>query len=226
MRLLIPLIFGIVGTAVLVSLGIWQLQRLNWKEGVIAQIDARIGDAPVALPATATEAADEYLPVQVTGRFTDREIDVLTSLKGIGPGYRVIAAFQTDDGRRILVDRGFILQADKAAARPPVEAVVTGNLLWPDETDGFTPDPDLAANIWFARHLPAMATNLKTEEILVVARQTTETDSPVTPLPVDSAGIANNHLEYVVTWFGLAIVWVLMTGYFLWRQRRPAIQRP
>jgi len=226
MRLLIPLIFGIVGTAVLVSLGIWQLQRLNWKEGVIAQIDARIGDAPVALPATATEAADEYLPVQISGRFTDREIDVLTSLKGIGPGYRVITAFQTDDGRRILVDRGFILQTDKAAARPPVEAVITGNLLWPDETDGFTPDPDLAANIWFARHLPAMAANLKTEEILVVARQTTETDSPVTPLPVDSAGIANNHLEYVITWFGLAIVWVLMTGYFLWRQRRPVIQRP
>jgi surfeit locus 1 family protein len=226
MRIVIPLIFGIVGTAVLVSLGIWQLQRLNWKESVIAQIDARIGDAPVALPATATEAADEYLPVQVAGSFTDSEIDVLTSLKGIGPGYRVIAAFQTEDGRRILVDRGFILQTDKAAARPSIEAVITGNLLWPDETDGFTPDPDLTANIWFARNLPAMAANLKTEEILVVARTTTETDSPVTPLPVDSAGIANNHLEYVVTWFGLAVVWVLMTGYFLWRQRRPVIQRP
>lgn len=226
MRIVIPLIFGIVGTAVLVSLGIWQFQRLNWKESVIAQIDARIGDAPVALPETATEAADEYLPVQVAGSFTDSEIDVLTSLKGIGPGYRVIAAFQTEDGRRILVDRGFILQTDKAAARPSVEAVITGNLLWPDETDGFTPDPDLTANIWFARNLPAMAANLKTEEILVVARTTTETDSPVTPLPVDSAGIANNHLEYVVTWFGLAVVWVLMTGYFLWRQRRPVIQRP
>ena len=138
----------------------------------------------------------------------------------------MIAAFQTEDGRRILVDRGFILQTDKAAARPSVEAVITGNLLWPDETDGFTPDPDLTANIWFARNLPAMAANLKTEEILVVARTTTETDSPVTPLPVDSAGIANNHLEYVVTWFGLAVVWVLMTGYFLWRQRRPVIQRP
>lgn len=226
MRFVIPLIFGIVGTAILVSLGMWQLQRLTWKEGVIAQIDARIGDTPIALPDTATEAADEYLPVQVSGRFTDREIDVLTSLKGIGPGYRVITAFQTDDGRRILVDRGFILQADKAAARPPVEAVVTGNLLWPDETDSFTPAPDLTANIWFARNLPEMAANLKTEEILVVARHTSETDSPVTPLPVDSAGIANNHLEYVITWFGLAVVWVFMTGYFLWRQRRPATQRP
>lgn len=223
MRFVIPLIFGIVGTAILVSLGMWQLQRLNWKEGVIAQIDARIGDVPVALPDAANEAFDEYLPVQVTGRFTDREIDVLTSVKGVGPGYRVITAFQTEDGRRILVDRGFILQADKAAARPPVDATITGNLLWPDETDSFTPDPDLVANIWFARNLPEMAANLKTEEILVVVRETSETGSPVRPLPVDSAGIPNNHLEYVVTWFGLAIVWVLMTGYFLWRQRRPAI---
>ncbi len=223
MRMLIPLIFGIVGTAILVGLGTWQLQRLQWKEGMIAQIDARIADAPIALPESAGEAADEYLPVEVTGRFTDREIDVLTSVKGIGPGYRVITAFQTEDGRRILVDRGFIPQTDKAAARPPVDATVTGNLLWPDETDSFTPEPDLAANIWFARDVPAMAASLKTEEILVVLRQTTELSSPVMPLPVDSDGIPNNHLEYVITWYGIAVIWVLMTGYFLWRQRRPAI---
>ncbi len=223
MRFVWPLIFGIVGTAILVSLGYWQLQRLTWKEGVLAQIDARIAAAPIDLPATATETADEYLPVRVSGRFTDREIDVLTSIQGIGPGYRIISAFQTDDNRRILVDRGFIPQAEKAAARPPVQAVVEGNLLWPDEVDSFTPDPDLDANIWFARDLPAMAAHLKTEEILVVLRSSTEIDSPMTPLPVTSAGIPNNHLEYVVTWFGLAAIWVLMTGYFLWRQRRRPI---
>ncbi len=120
MRIVIPLIFGIVGTAVLVSLGIWQLQRLNWKESVIAQIDARIGDAPVALPATATEAADEYLPVQVAGSFTDSEIDVLTSLKGIGPGYRVIAAFQTE-GAAIAV---LIRQVDDAGHEGPITGPV------------------------------------------------------------------------------------------------------
>ena len=222
MRFFLPLIFGIVGTAVLVSLGVWQLQRLQWKEGILAEIDARMMSAPIALPDTPSEEVHEYTPVEVSGRFTDREIDVLVSVKGIGPGFRVVTEFETDDGRRILVDRGFIPEREKTSVRPPVSAVVTGTLLWPDEVDGFTPDPDLTSNMWFARDLPAMAEILETEEVLVVARQTTETDSPVTPMPVDSAGIPNNHLEYVITWFGLAVIWVLMTGYFLWRQRRSA----
>lgn len=222
MRFFLPLMFGIVGTAVLVSLGVWQLQRLQWKKGILAEIDMRILSAPVTLPDNPTEQDHEYVPVVVSGRFTDREINVLVSVKGVGPGFRIVTAFETDDGRRILVDRGFIPEREKALARPAVSAVVTGTLLWPDEVDSFTPDPDLTSNIWFARDLPAMADMLTTEEVLVVARQTSETDSPVTPMPVDSAGIPNNHLEYVFTWFGLAVIWVLMTGYFFWRQRRPA----
>lgn len=225
MRFLLPLIFGLLGTAVLVSLGVWQMQRLAWKQTVIAQIDARMLDTPQALAPQVTEAQDEYSPVRLSGRFTEQEILVLTSIQGVGPGYRVITVFQTDDGRRVLVDRGYIRQVDKAAARPAVDAELVGNLLWPDEMDRFTPAPDLVANIWFARDLPAMAAHLKTEEVLIVARQTTEAANPMMPLPVDSAGIPNNHLEYVITWFGLAVIWVLMTGYYLWRQRRPTIQR-
>ena len=222
MRFFLPLMFGIVGTVILVSLGIWQLQRLQWKEAILTEIDVRMLSAPIALPDTPTEENHEYVPVEVSGRFTDREINVLVSVKGVGPGFRVVTEFETDDGRRILVDRGFIREREKALARPPVSAVVTGTLLWPDEVDGFTPDPDLTSNIWFARDLPEMAKSLETDNVLVVARRTTETDSPVTPMPVDSAGIPNNHLQYVVTWFGLAVIWVLMTGYFFWRQRRPA----
>ena len=62
MRRILPLlIFGLAGLALLVGLGIWQVQRLAWKEGVLAEIEARISAAPVGLPETAT-AADRYLP--------------------------------------------------------------------------------------------------------------------------------------------------------------------
>jgi len=97
---------------------------------------------------------------------------------------------------------------------------ITGNPHWPDEIDGFTPAPDLAANIWCARDVPALAEALGTEPVLIVARQMSQDRAPVTPLPVDTAGIPNDHLEYAVTWFSLAAIWVAMTAYFGLRTHR------
>ncbi len=222
MRVLLPLVFGLVGTTLLLGLGVWQLQRLAVKEAILAQIDARIIDAPVALPVAPTEAQDEYLPVRVTGRYAPFAADVLVSTKERGPGFRAVTVFVTEGGRRILVDRGFVPEALKMTPRGEGPAVVTGNLLWPDEVDGFTPKPDLDRNIWFARDLPAMAAALNTEPVLVVLRNGSGPDTTAMPMPVDSANISNDHLEYAVTWFSLAAIWALMTGYLLWRQRRSA----
>lgn len=223
-RLILPLIFGIVGTAILVSLGTWQLRRMVWKETILAEIDARITDLPVAVPANPDPITDRFLPVTasgvIKGNATGEELHVLVSVKKVGPGYRIISAFETD-GRRILLDRGFIFTPHKDDVRPEVTATISGNLHWPDEIDSYTPDNDLAKNIWFSRDVATMAKALNAEPVLLIARQTSENDPAVTPLPVDSAGIPNDHLQYVVTWFGLAAVWVIMTLYYLWRQRAP-----
>ena len=64
-----------------------------------------------------------------------------------------------------------------------------------------------------------MADFLKTEPILIVARTVTLPDDPVDPLPVDGAGIPNDHLQYAITWFSLAAIWLIMTLTFLWRAR-------
>jgi surfeit locus 1 family protein len=219
--MILPLLFGILGTAVLIALGVWQLQRLEWKEGILAEIDARMAAAPGALPADPDPARDRFLPVTANGTITDEEIDVLVSVKGTGPGYRIIAAFETNDGRRILLDRGFVRDDQKDAPRPPVSDVtVTGNLHWPDEVDRFTPAADTARNIWFARDVPAMAAALRTEPVMIILRTTTESAPAVSPLPMDSAGIPNDHLGYAIQWFGLAAVWAGMTGWLLWRIRR------
>ena len=98
--------------------------------------------------------------------------------------------------------------------------VVTGNVHWPDEVDGFTPAPDLASEIWFARDVPAMAAHLETEPVLVIARTITGADARATPLPVTTEGIPNSHLGYAVQWFGLALVWAGMTAFFVWRMQR------
>jgi surfeit locus 1 family protein len=220
-RMIFPLLLGILGTAVLISLGVWQLQRLAWKEGILAEIDARMAAAPVALPADPEPARDRFLPVTASGTITDEEIDVLVSVKGTGAGYRIISAFETDDGRRILLDRGFVRDDEKDAPRPPVPGVtVTGNLHWPDEVDSFTPAADTARNIWFARDVPAMATALGTEPLMIILRTTSEPAPAVSPLPLDSAGIPNDHLGYAIQWFGLAAVWAGMTGWLLWRIRQ------
>ncbi|WP_371226110.1 SURF1 family protein [Roseovarius sp. 2305UL8-3] len=220
-RILIPLIFGLAGAAILIWLGVWQMERLTWKQGVLAEIETRIADASVDLPATANPEADKYLPVRATGQFDEGALRVLVSQKQIGAGYRVISPFQTGD-RRILVDRGFIKVDQPIPDAPAGDVDVTGNLHWPDDRNDSTPENDVAGNTWFARDLDQMAGELDSEPVLLVIREMSQPDGALTPLPVDTSGIPNDHLEYAVTWFSLAVVWLIMTSYYIYRSRKPA----
>lgn len=219
-RMILPLLFGLVGAAILISLGTWQLRRMEWKEAILAEIEARIAAAPVDLPATPDPEADRYLPVAMAGAFTGERLYVLVSRKQVGAGVRVIEAFATD-GRRVLVDRGFLPDAEKDRALTVTEAVVVGNLHWPEETDGFIPPPDPKTGLWFARDAAAMAAKLQTEPTYIVARE--PTGDGIEPLPVDTSTIPNDHWGYAVQWFLLAATWLGMTAYFLWRIRRRTV---
>jgi len=211
------LLFGLVGAAILIGLGTWQVQRLVWKQGILSQIEARIHAAPVAVPAQPDPEADKYLPVEETGYLGPQEVHVLASRKQFGAGYRIIAPFQIGE-RTVLLDRGFIPTTEKDTPRGGMTLTVTGNLHWPEETDSYTPDADIAKNIWFSRDVAAMAAALGTDPVLIVARS--DTGQGVDPFPVDSAGIPNDHLQYAITWFSLAIVWLGMTAFLLWRIKR------
>lgn len=217
-RLLFPVLFGVLGVAVLASLGAWQLRRLEWKNAIVQEIESRIGAAPVDLPADPDPARDRYLPVTVAGALGGEEARVLTSLPGQGPGYRIVSVLTAGD-RRVLADLGFVPEAEADAPRMAEAVTIAGNLHWPDETDGFTPEPDLGAGIWFARDVALMAEALRAEPVLVVAR-TVEPDLGTTPLPVDASAIRNDHAEYAATWFGLAAVWAAMAAALAWRTAR------
>ncbi|MCM2560632.1 SURF1 family protein [Lutimaribacter sp. EGI FJ00015] len=223
-RILVPLIFGLAGVAVLVWLGVWQMDRLAWKQGVLADIEARIAADPVALPDTPDPTQDRYLPVQVTGSLdAAAPLRVLVSQKQVGAGYRLISALETGQGR-VLLDRGFIPVADDVPPVPGGPVTVIGNVHWPDDRNDSTPENDVSGNTWFARDIDQMAQVLNTRPLLVVARSLSPAEQGVTPLPLDSSGIPNDHLEYAITWFSLAAIWATMTGFFLWRNRRPTSQ--
>lgn len=217
-----PLATGILGVVVLCALGVWQLGRMDEKAAVIAQIESRILSAPGPLPDALDPARDRYMPVTLSGHFTANEVLVLASQKAAGPGFHVITAFRTQDGRLLPVDRGFIPEAARDAPRPPSDRIVhlEGNLHWPRDADRFTPDPDPARNLWFAREIGPIARHLDTEAALVVLRRTSEPEPPAQPVPVTSAGIPDDHLEYAITWFSLAAVWAGMTLFLLWRIRQ------
>lgn len=221
MRFLIPLIFGLAGAAVLVGLGVWQVQRLAWKEGILADIEARIAADPVALPANPDPQSDRYAPVEATGVLQPGALRVLVSRKEIGAGYRIIAPLRLLDDRRIMVDLGFVPTDEVEGAYDGARITVEGNLHWPQEVDSYTPDPDTGANIWFARDVPAMAAHLEAEPVLIVARRIIPAVDGVEPLPVNTSAIPNDHLGYAITWFSLAVIWLVMTAAFMWRSRQP-----
>ena len=220
-RLIGPLVLGLAGVAVLLALGFWQLARLEVKLAQIAEVEARIGAAPVMVPAEPDPGRDRYMPVLAEGMFTDEAVHVLSSRQGVGPGSRVIAVLETPEGRRLPVDRGFLPEGRRAGAELAGGPVaVLGNLDWPRDADGYTPAPDLGRGLWFSREAGPIAAHLGAEPLLIVARRVDGAEVPgLVPAPV-GIDIRNDHLEYAVTWFLLALVWAAMSFYLIWRIRR------
>ena len=214
-------VFGVLGTAILLSLGIWQLQRLAWKHEVLRAIESKILAPAVEIPQTVLLDAHSLLPVRAEGRYKGDTVRVLVSQKIYGAGYRLITAFELVDGRTIMLDRGFTSVRLEMPSTPEGRGQVIGNLQWPQEIDSFTPENDLAANIWFARDVARLADHLKAEPVLLVLRDSSFETEAATPLPKMTANIPNDHMNYAITWFSLALIWLGMSGYFLYRSRDP-----
>jgi len=219
-KILFPLILGVAGCGVLISLGLWQVERLAWKEDVLVGINARLAAAPAPLTTEVSESTNEYTRVTVSGTPTGEELHVLVSGTEAGTGYRVISKMQTPLGA-VLVDQGLLALENKAAAPLIAPMEITGTLIWPDDQNSSTPDPDIAANIWFARNVDTMSAALDTLPLMIVSTTSTPADPRLTALPVNTATIKNDHFEYAVTWFLLALVWAIMSFYLILRTTRP-----
>ena len=214
MRLILAATVSLSGLAVLVSLGFWQLARLDWKESLLAEMDARLAAEPVHLPAAPTPGTDRFTAIRVTGRVEAPGIAVFGTWRGAGAGYRIINPLRTDAGRVVLLDRGVAAAPDAAARIPEERIAVEGHLDWPE---GPAAPPSEPGGTWTTRNVDALAEALDAEPVLVVARATSDPVGAVPPVAIETAGIPNNHLAYAVQWFGLALVWAGMAGYWFWR---------
>src|SRR5215831_2403345 len=212
---LIPSIAAAAAFAVLLSLGLWQLDRKAWKEGLIATIEQRLSAPPAALPAPATwprltAAQDEFLRVAMTAEFLNgREALVYTSGSALregtsGPGYWVFTPARLADGALVMVNRGFVPDGKQApAARADGEVAgpinMVGVLRWPEPPGMFTPAGDPTHNIWFSRDSNAIAA----AKGITVAPFYLELESPDPPGGLPRTGrlhptLPNNHLGYAL----------------------------
>lgn len=211
--------------AVLVSLGVWQMQRLAWKEGLLARADAAASRPPVPIQETLADGPDaEFRRVFLVCRGLPTAPYVeLRSLEGGQGGVRLISLCHPDGFQLpILVDRGFV--SDVISARPPVQEsdqpfVVAGVLRRVDPPGRFTPDPD--GRFFYARDRWRMADALggptPANALMVFATNSSNPEwealSPSSPPPA----FTNNHLGYALTWFGLAAALLGVYAAFLWR---------
>ena len=208
---------AIPGLLVLLSLGVWQTKRLAWKESLLENINYNLSSEPLFLTSGVKKSEHNYKMVKVKGALEPRSIFILTPVKGSGAGFRVISPFKLVDGGKILLDRGVIKEKDKSLLKTSgQQSLVTGYLSWPNETDYFTPEPNFTRNIWFSRDLEKMANFLETQPILVVL--TENRLDPSIRMQDPTNDIPNNHLQYAITWFMMAILWFGMSVYFVYKK--------
>lgn len=218
-RLAWPTAAALAGLAVLVSLGVWQVQRLSWKTGLIASIEEGLAADP--LPLSDIEAgiehgyAVEWLKTQATGAYRhDLERHLYTVADGVA-GYRVLTPLVTGAGLTVWVDRGFVPEGRKDAGtrregQVAGEQSVTGLVRAPEGQGPFTPDNEADRNVWFWPDLAAMTATADPPLPGGVLPAYIEMTGPPPPggypRPPQRARIdlPNNHLGYAITWFGLA----------------------
>jgi surfeit locus 1 family protein len=209
------------------ALGAWQLQRLHWKEGLIAAREAAVSAAAIAVPQNDAALGMEFHHVTAAGTFlNDKEIFLGATSPGGINGYHVLTPLREPSGRIVFVNRGFIPaelrdRAKRLAGEPAGPVRIEGLLRLPPagRPNWFLPDnrPDL--NYWFWVDLPAMAA---ADHLGHVAPFYIDADA--TPNPggwprggVTRLALPNNHLQYAMTWFSLAVAMIVV--YVLYHRR-------
>ncbi|MBX9452283.1 MAG: SURF1 family protein [Mesorhizobium sp.] len=229
-------IVSFAALAALLALGTWQVQRLHWKEQLIATIDARITSEPRSLADVQTRLTTtgdvDYWPVTVSGEFRHvGERHFFATHQGQS-GYFVYTPVALENGQFVLVNRGFVpFELKEPETRPEgqVQGPQTITGLARNRLDAkpslIVPDNDLAKNIFYWKDLDVMAATSGVGDPGDYLPFFIDANDAPNPggLPVGGVtliDLPNNHLQYAVTWYGLAGALVAVLGAWLLRQRR------
>lgn len=198
-----------------VSLGFWQVQRMHWKEALIARVEARVDAAPVAPPArdawsTIDAENDEYRRVALTGRFLPVAETRTQAVTALGAGSWVLAPLRTETGDIVLVNRGFVPVGERVAPPPAGAVRIEGLLRLSEPAGGFLRRNAPTQDRWYSR------------DVAAIARVRGLSGDAVAPFFVDAVQIPgasgwprggltvvtfrDSHLSYALTWFGMALL--------------------
>lgn len=220
-----------IGLAILISLGVWQVQRLAWKNGLIADLERRALEPPIELTyellAVKNGADPKTLPehtrVQAHGEFLPAPPYRFIAVADGAPGWRLLSLFKTDTNVFLFVDRG-ILPDGATAKMTSGKFEIQGIVAWHSQGAGlFDPQNDVANNQWYwwdwymLQHTAGetLDVGILTDFAVQLLPNTQGTEGLIVEPP--KANLRNNHLGYAITWFGLAGALVVMTGVFVLR---------
>ncbi len=248
--LIIPTVMTLAMLPVLIGLGTWQWQRKAWKEDLIATIEARTTAEPVpyrdAIARSSSPDAITYLRTTVTGAFDHGEERHVYAPRTQGSGWNIYTLFRpVDDLPPLFINRGWVPErlkdpATRVGGQVPPPVTIIGLARLPEVKSAFTPDNDLKGNRWYSRDTDAMRwgaagppspEQLATMRLALYAPFSIDAEAkPETPGGWPRGGttivrLANSHLQYAVTWFGLALTLLGVFVVFA-RQRLAALIEP
>ena len=210
----VPTLMASAGFLLMATLGAWQLQRLEWKEGLIAQVTTAYQQSPLtALPKTPEELKSaEFFPVALKGKFdSDTEFHIAARYYRSKLGYHILAPFILSDGRVVLVNRGWVPADKKESAtrretNPEKIREVHGIIHSGGKKSWALPDNQPEKNLWFWYATDAMGKTTGKDYLNVVIDATGQEDLNQLPIPAGAIPkLRNDHLGYAITWFGIAI---------------------
>ena len=234
LRFWIAIVASLAGIAVLCGLGTWQVERLAWKEGLIAQIEARRHAEPETLGAIEQRFAAtgdvEYVPMRAEGRFLHEGARYFLSTFDGNSGWNLYEPLQLADGRLLFVNRGFVPYAlkdpDTREEKADGPVTVTGLARNPlAQRPSSAPDNDPVQNVFFWKNLPDMTAGLSLPAnatflpFFLDAGPSPAADG----YPMGGTTIIdlpNSHLSYAVTWFGLALALASMLASYVYKASR------
>jgi surfeit locus 1 family protein len=231
---IVGIVLVLVALAILLSLGTWQMERLAWKEGLLASIAERRAAPPAdlaAIEALAKAGEDvDYRTVRITGTYiNNKERHFFATHEG-RTGYYVYTPLQLADGQVVLVNRGFVSFERKEPemrkqGQLTGEQTVTGlsRAKLTEKPSWAVPDNDVAKNIFYWKDLDVMASSTGLDPARVVPFFV---DADASPNPggmpiggVTQFDLPNSHLQYAMTWYGLAAALVVISGIFIFRRK-------
>ncbi len=228
--LLVPAVFTLLAGAFLVGLGIWQLERLAWKDVIIARIEARTKAAAQPLPPQGTwddlKPDDyDYRRVTLAGHFDNAKEAYILRASADGPVYHVLTPLALAGGGTVLVDRGSVPAerrdpVTRTAGQPAGTVTITGLMRPPESRNAFTPADEPSKDRFYTRDPAGIATRFELNDAAPFVVDADATPNPGGwPKGGDTiVDVPNNHFSYALTWFGLALGLFTVFVSYAWKR--------